>query len=219
MLAETGVKSERLRPQAKGKLGKPEVNRSETWSAVDDDTLKDDENDDGNDSDAESVASDASDASSALGLAGERKDDDSSDDEAAAFAAREKAMLRGKGRPEKGKASGGKFERKSFDGQRAGAIGKSPRGKGRDRPAPYSKDRPPHMKGGPKGAKGKGRWQEKEKPVRALSPPTLPEAKEGSMRTIKKEGFSKFHRSAGGKKQPNMAARMDVLLEKIRRSK
>ncbi|EJT51790.1 cap binding protein [Trichosporon asahii var. asahii CBS 2479] len=216
VLAETGVKSERLKPQAKGKLGKPEVNRSETWSAVDDDTLKDDENDDGDDSDAESVASDASDASSALGLAGETRDDDSSDDEAAAFAAREKAMLRGKGRLEKGKAAGGKFERKSFDGQRPGAIGKSPRGKGRDRPAPYSKDRPPHMKGGPK---GRGKWQEKEKPVRALSPPVLPEAKEGSMRTIKKEGFSKFHRSASGKKQPNMAARMDVLLEKIRRSK
>lgn len=196
------------------------MNRSETWSAVDDDTLKDE--DDGAESDAESVASDASDASSALGLAGDRRDEeDSSDDEAAAFAAREKAMLRGKRPDTKGKPAGGKFEKRSFDGQRAGAIGKSPRGKGRDRPAPYSKDRPPHMKGngGPNGPKGKGRWQEKEKPVRALSPPVLPDAKEGSMRTIKKEGFSKFHRSASGKKQPNMAARMDVLLEKIRRSK
>lgn len=208
MLAETGVKSERLKPQ---------VNRSETWSAVDDDTLKADE--EGDVSDAESDASDASDASSALGLAGDRRDEeDSSDDEAAAFAAREKAMLRGKGRPEtpKGKGAGGKagkFEkRKSFDAQRPGAIGKSPRGKpGRgERPSPYSRDRPPHMK---------GKRPQKEKPVRALSPPVLPEAKEGSMRAIKKEGFSKFHRSANGKKQPNMAARMDVLLEKIRRSK
>lgn len=208
VLAETGVKSERLKPQ---------VNRAETWSAVDDDTLKPDE-DDGDVSDAESVASDASDASSALGLAGDRRDEeDSDDDEAAAFAAREKALLRGKGRPEtpKGKA-GAKFEsgkRKSFDTQRPGAIGKSPRGKaGRgERPAPYSRDRPPHMK-------GKQRPQ-KERPVRALSPPVLPEPKEGSMRVIKKEGFGKFHRSANGKKQPNMAARMDVLLEKIRRSK
>lgn len=200
------------------------MNRSETWSAVDDDTLKADDIED----DVSDAESDASDASSALGLAGERDDEDISDDEAAAFAAREKAKLRGKGRPEtprgkpgaKGKPEGkpdGKFEkRKSFDGQRAGAIGKSPRGKmGKsDRPAPYSRnarDRPPHQKS--------KQWQQKEKPVRALSPPTLPQPKEGSMREIKKEGFSKFHRSAGGKKQPNMAARMDVLLEKIRRSK
>lgn len=209
VLAETGGKSDRLKVQRSERATAKRAgvsSQAETVGAADDNDPKED----GNDSDTESVASDAS---SALGLAGDKRDEESdSDDEAAAFAAREKAMLRGK-RPERlERPTKAPLDRKPFDAQRPGAIGKSPRAKGKqERPKPYARDqrdRPPHMQRGAR----------KEKPVRALSPPTLPDAKEGSMRDIKKEGFSKFHRTSTGKRQPNMAARMDVLLEKIRRA-
>ncbi|CAK9779466.1 hypothetical protein CC85DRAFT_330752 [Cutaneotrichosporon oleaginosum] len=53
--------------------------------------------------------------------------------------------------------------------------------------------------------------------VRALSPPKV-EPREGRLRDLKREAFGKRHAGrAGG--QPRMGARMDVLLEKIRRSK
>ncbi|ODN88446.1 hypothetical protein L198_06718 [Cryptococcus wingfieldii CBS 7118] len=64
----------------------------------------------------------------------------------------------------------------------------------------------------------------------ALPEPPKVDGKEASLRTLKKEGFSKFHwsrdapaagagapRGKGMRGQPNMGSRMDVLLEKIRR--
>ncbi|TYJ54346.1 hypothetical protein B9479_005012 [Cryptococcus floricola] len=70
----------------------------------------------------------------------------------------------------------------------------------------------------------------------ALPEPPKVDGKEASLRTLKKEGFSKFHRARdapaagagagagagaprgkGTRGQPNMGSRMDVLLEKIRR--
>ncbi|KIR54104.1 hypothetical protein I315_03160 [Cryptococcus gattii Ru294] len=63
--------------------------------------------------------------------------------------------------------------------------------------------------------------------VRALSPSPPPSAPSSepkpSIRTLKKEGFSKYHRAkdttglSKGRGQPNMGARMGVLLEKIKR--
>lgn len=63
--------------------------------------------------------------------------------------------------------------------------------------------------------------------VRALSPSPPPSAPSSepkpSLRTLKKEGFSKYHRAkdatglSKGRGQPNMGARMGVLLEKIKR--
>lgn len=63
--------------------------------------------------------------------------------------------------------------------------------------------------------------------ARGVLPPEPTVApKEGSMRTLKKEAFGKFQRAptaktnaTGRKGQPNMSARMDMLLEKIRRTK
>ncbi|BEI93718.1 uncharacterized protein CcaverHIS019_0601770 [Cutaneotrichosporon cavernicola] len=53
--------------------------------------------------------------------------------------------------------------------------------------------------------------------VRALSPPKV-EPREGRLRDLKREAFGQRHSGrAGG--QPRMGARMDMLLEKIRRSK
>ncbi|WVQ76558.1 hypothetical protein IAR50_006228 [Cryptococcus sp. DSM 104548] len=64
----------------------------------------------------------------------------------------------------------------------------------------------------------------------ALPEPPKVDGKEASLRTLKKEGFSKYHRprdapvsvagaprGKGTRGQPNMGSRMDVLLEKIRR--
>lgn len=66
----------------------------------------------------------------------------------------------------------------------------------------------------------KAKTPREDKPrVRALSPPKI-DPKEGNMRELKREAFGKRHVGGGrGAGQPRMGARMDVLLEKIRRSK
>jgi hypothetical protein len=59
--------------------------------------------------------------------------------------------------------------------------------------------------------------KKEKRAVRALSPPKV-DPKEGRLRDLKREAYGQRHSGrAGG--QPRMGARMDVLLEQIRRAK
>lgn len=146
-------------------------------------------------------------SSSPLPGADHDSDSEGSDAEGAAFAAAMKAELRGdrEARPErnvkdKGKVVG-KSERTKFDKRDSST---------RER---FSKDR----------RQGKDARAPKPKStVRALSPEKIapvPAVSAAELRLKKKEAFGKYHSTGGKRGQPNMGARMDLLLEKIRSSK
>lgn len=124
---------------------------------------------------------------------GDSESDSDAEDEAARAAARMRQAAREKDEAREERRARKAFERGSTGTERARA--------------PKDGRRP--LKGKPK-IEGKAA-------VRALSPPRV-EPREGNMRELKREAFGKRH-SGRGAGQPRMGARMDVLLEKIRRFK
>lgn len=162
-------------------------------------------------------------------LPGDDNDDsEASDDEGAAFAAAMRAELRG------GRTEGASREKDSKDSRskdkvdkRAGT--KSPGSKERSFGGEPSHDlgaksSKPDLRKGSKFLKDRAEAKAKTKarPVaRALSPektakPTIDPA---AFRAKKKEAFGKHHHVGTKRGQPNMGARMDLLLEKIRMAK
>ncbi len=136
------------------------------------------------------MAAARADADDASGSGSDDSDSDSdAEDEAARAAARRRQAVR-----EADEARAERRERKAFErGQTGTEKAFRP---GRRPIAPPKKEK---------------------RAVRALSPPKV-EPREGRLRDLKREAYGQRHTGrAGG--QPRMGARMDVLLEKIRRSK
>lgn len=147
------------------------------------------------------AATDDADSDSDAGSDDESEPDSDAEDEAARAAARMRQAAR-----EADEAREERRARKAFE---RGSTGTEGRGK-RTGLMDGRRKVPP---------KGKGKAEGERPRVRALSPPKI-EPKEGNLRELKREAFGKRHLGQGrGAGQPRMGARMDVLLEKIRRSK
>jgi hypothetical protein len=149
-------------------------------------------------------------------LPGDDFDSDASDDEGAAFAAAMRAELRGE-RPKEKKERDTKFAGK--EGPKGKASARPFKERAFDRSERFERGGKPDLR---KGSKARAERVQPQKPApRALSPEkeTPSAASTTSFRTFKKEAFGKHHHAGGKRGQPNMGARMDVLLQRIRSSK
>ncbi|GMK58322.1 hypothetical protein CspeluHIS016_0503540 [Cutaneotrichosporon spelunceum] len=122
--------------------------------------------------------------------ASDSEDDSDAEDEAARAAARMREAAR-----EADDARAERRERKAFERGQTGTE-KAFRPGRRPKPKPYTTER---------------------RTVRALSPPKV-EPREGRLRDLKRDAFGQRH-SGRARGQPRMGARMDMLLEQIRRTK